>query len=40
MGRIVRWSKRRGWVVGWTPYQYHIFGLHFFQQARFKGLRR
>lgn len=40
MGKIVRWSKRRGWEVGPTPYQYHIMGIHLFQRLRFKGLRR
>jgi hypothetical protein len=40
MGKMVRWTKRGGWVVGMTPYQYHIAGLHFFQRMRFKGLRR
>lgn len=39
MGRMVRWSKRRGWEVGPTPYQYHIIALHWFQRMRFKGLR-
>ena len=39
MGKIVRWSKQRGWEVGPTPYQYHIMGLHLFQRLRFKGLR-
>lgn len=38
MGKMVRWTKRGGWVVGKTPYQYHIDGLHFFQLMRFKGL--
>jgi hypothetical protein len=40
MGKMVRWTKRGGWEVGLTPYQYHIQGLHFFQRLRFKGLRR
>ncbi len=38
MGKMVRWSKRQGWIVGKTPYQYHISGLHFFQRMRFPGL--
>lgn len=41
-GRLMRWTKRGGWVVGWTPYEYHVGDLHFFQRLRFKGatLRR
>lgn len=36
MGKMVRWTKRGGWVVAPTPYQYHIDGLHLFQRMRFK----
>lgn len=39
MGRMVRWTKRGGWVVAATPFQYHIDGLHLSQRWRFKGLR-
>lgn len=39
MGRLVMWTKRRGWEVGPTPYWYHLDGLHLFQRLRFKGLR-
>lgn len=39
MGKMVRWTKRRGWEIGPTPYQYRIMGLHWFQRMRFKGLR-
>lgn len=38
MGKMVRWNKRDGWVIGLTPYQYHLSGLHLFQRYRFKGL--
>jgi hypothetical protein len=39
MGKMVRWSKRRGWEVGPTPYRYHVAGVHMFQRLRFKGPR-
>lgn len=37
MGKMVRWTKRGGWVVEFTCYQHHIHGLHLFQRLRFRG---
>lgn len=38
MGRMVRWTKRGGWVVGLTPFQHRVAGLLLFQKLRFKGV--
>ena len=40
MGKIVRWSKMRGWKVGLTPYQYHVYGSLLFAFYRFAGARK
>lgn len=39
MGRMVRWTKRGGWMVGLTPFEYRVHGMHLFRVLRFKGLR-
>ena len=39
MGKMVRWTKRRGWEIGPTPYQYRIMALEFWRRWRFAGLR-
>jgi hypothetical protein len=39
MGKMVRWTKRGGWEIGWTPYKYRIFGARLFRRWQFKGTR-
>jgi hypothetical protein len=39
MGKMVRWTRRGGWSVGPTPFQYRLAGLYFFKRLEFNGLR-
>lgn len=37
IGKMVKWTK--GWTVGPTPYQYHVYGSLFFARMRFGASR-
>ena len=39
MGKMVKWTKERGWEIGATPYQYHLSGLYEFKRSKFSGSR-
>ena len=38
MGKMVRWTKERGWEIGPTPYEFRLMGLYEFRR-RFSGSR-
>jgi hypothetical protein len=39
MGKMVKWTKAKGWQVGPTPYVYYLQGLYEFRQHQFSGSR-
>ena len=37
IGRLVKWSKRRGWEIGSPPILYRLGGLYEFKRHQFAG---
>ena len=37
MGRMVRWTKQKGWQIGPTPFVYRLQGLYEFNRHKFAG---
>jgi len=36
-GKMVKWTKEKGWQVGPTPFVYRLMGLYEFRRHKFSG---